>query len=149
MFEQEINNSFVHWVRKSHAIDLPEYYNKVQPGVRALVTPNFSRKNANTPPVDLNRNRYGSWQPLELGKSMTIAKYNIRDNDWANMGITNYKDFLREWRTIHSIRNKAAHTEVVTFEDFNRMKLSLMNIAKFQVLDKLSSLKNSFRGVIK
>lgn len=148
MFEQEINNSFVHWVRKANQIDLPEYYNKVQPGVRALVTPNFPRKNAYTPQIDLNRDQYGSWQPPELGKSMNIAKYNIGDNDWANMGITNYKEFLREWRTIHSIRNKAAHTEVVTISDFNRMKLSLINIAKDQVLESLSNLKNSYRGVI-
>lgn len=146
MFEQEINNSFVHWVRKENFIQLPQYYNKVQPRVSAQVTPNFPRKNSYITPVNLNKSKNGSWQPPKLGKSMTIAKYNLNDNDWANMGIRNAKAFLQEWGTIHSIRNKAAHTDEVTFYNFNRMKLSLENIAKNHVFENLSLLKNTFKG---
>lgn len=146
MFEQEINNSFVHWVRKENAIQLPQYYNKVQPRVSAQVTPNFPRKNSYITPVNLNKSKNGSWQPPELGKSMNIAKYNIKENDWANMRIRNAKVLLEEWSTIHSIRNKAAHTAEVTLDDFNRMKLSLEHIAKKHVFENLSLLKNTFKG---
>jgi hypothetical protein len=147
MFEQEINNSIVHWVRKEKAIKLPQYYNQVLPRVSALVTPNFPRQSSYTTPVNLNKSKNGSWQPPELGKSMNIAKYNIKKNEWATMGIKNANSFLEEWGTIHSIRNKAAHTDEVTVDDFKRMKESLMNLAKSHALEKLAILKNNFKGV--
>lgn len=147
MFEQEINNSFVHWLRKENAIQLPQYYNKVQPNVRALVTTNFRSKSTNIIPVDLNKSHYGSWHPPELGKSMNLAIYNVKENDFATMGI-NKNTFLEEWRKIHSIRNKAAHTDEVRFGDFKALEKSLVKIADNHVLEKLSLMKKEFKGVI-
>jgi hypothetical protein len=98
--------------------------------------------------VNFNRNSRGSWLPPELGKTKNIARYNIHPRDWDAMGINNSKGFLKSWDTIHSIRNSAAHTDQVTLNDYNLMKSALIDIAQSQVLEKMSVLKNSFKGTV-
>ena len=97
MFEKEIYNSYIHWLRKSKSIEIPRYYNKVQPGVRAIVSPNVPRR-AHRENIDLNKGRNGIWRAPELGKSSNIARFNITENDWNIMGIENYRQLLHEWQ---------------------------------------------------
>lgn len=141
MFEKEINYSFVHWIRKQNGIQLPEYYNQYQPGVRALVTTNSG---GNSTHVDVNNNKHGKWLPPELGKSKFLAR-NLTEGDWKSIGVDDYKLFTKEWDIIHRIRNLAAHTEEVTFEDFNKMKTALIRLENGKVLGNLSNLKYSFK----
>jgi hypothetical protein len=149
MFEREINNSFVHWLRKENSIQLPQYYNKVQPRVNAFVTTNFpttSNRLSNNNSVNLNKSINGKWQPPELGKSMYIAKYNLSETEWGYMEIKNPNAFIKDWSIIHSIRNMAAHTDEVTLKDFNSMVLALKSIAENHVFKKMSLMKKSFKG---
>ncbi|MDQ0253373.1 hypothetical protein J2S74_000745 [Evansella vedderi] len=147
MFEQEINNSIVHWFRKKHSIQLPEYYNEVQPRVKAFAKPNFPEGHRFYPgtPINLNSERNRDWAPPELGKSKNLAHYNLSEQDWHQFGITNYKEFLDNWDNIHKIRNKAAHTEEVTLKDLSKMKSSLTKMATTHTIERLAHLKNTFK----
>jgi hypothetical protein len=144
MFENEINLSIVHWIRKQYSIELPRYFNKVQPEKLAYVSPNFPSGPGTQ--VNFNLEKNGTWQPPELGKSKTIAQYNLSKKDWQSIGITHSFEFLSDWNTIHQVRNKAAHTTIVSLSDLEKLKNALSNMAKNNSFDKLADLKNSFRS---
>ncbi|WP_088034877.1 hypothetical protein [Evansella clarkii] len=145
MFEREINYSIVHWFRKKHSIDLPRFFNQVQPGVEAYETTKNPNRRYNSH-VNLNDRRKGKWASLELGVAKTIAKFNLTDKEWESMGIANSEKFLSDWDNIHYIRNQAAHTELITLEQYMKMKKSLENTAENNVLEKLSNMKNTYKG---
>jgi hypothetical protein len=144
MFENEINLSIVHWIRKQYSIELPKYFNKVQPEKQAYVSPNFPSGPGT--PVNFNLEKNGTWQPPELGKSKTIVKHNLSKRDWQSIGIIHSFEFLSDWNTIHQVRNKAAHTTNVSLSDLEKMKNALSNMAQNNSFDKLADLKNSFRS---
>ncbi len=146
MFEQEINNSFVHWFRKQQSIELPEFYNRVQPRKQAFVKPNFPKEHRFYPgsPINLNSERYGDWAPPELGKSKNLTIYNLSEKDWHQLGINDYKAFLRDWASIHELRNKAAHTEEVTVKDLASMLNTKAFTIRFSLFQKSLNLTFSF-----
>ncbi|MCL7748738.1 hypothetical protein [Halalkalibacter alkaliphilus] len=149
MFEQEINYSFVHWVRKQYSIDLPDYYNKFQPGVVAEVKPNFQSGNQGYPVNFNNGNRRtGKWIPPELGKSKTIARYNLSMEQWESIGINNSSDFLSYWDKIHHVRNRAAHTEKVTLAEANEIQEAIYRLSQNNTLERLSILKKSYQSIL-
>ena len=147
MFEKEINLSFVHWVRKQHSIELPKYFNRFQPGVKALVSVVFPTGESGTP-VDFNAERNGMWQPPELGKSKTIAKFKLTDNDWKAIGIDNQQILLSEWDKIHRVRNMAAHGSKLSLNDLKEMKNTINRLAANNMFEKLATLKNTFRNPV-
>lgn len=142
MFEQEINHSFVHWIRKQNSIQLPKYFNKVQPNIEVKIRPNMP----NGWEIDFNKKRNGKFQPPELGKSKTIAIHNIKPEDWKSIGIDDSSTFLREWSNILKVRNKAAHTEKVSYKELKDMKRSLSRMANLNIFEKLYCLKKEYKG---
>ncbi|MDX8289116.1 hypothetical protein SLL00_04905 [Metabacillus indicus] len=135
MFEKEINNSIVHWLRSQHQIELPDYYNKYQPGKTALISD-----------VNLNKGNPGKWLPPELGRSKYIAEKVLNQEDWGEMGIENPKLLINNWVTIHRIRNKAAHSENVFFSDFTNVKKALYTLSSNKIFEQLYSLKVIYQG---
>jgi hypothetical protein len=143
MFEKEISLSFVHWLRKQRQIELPEYFNRVQPGVKAEI---ISRLHSSEMKINLNMKNYrdGSWQAPELGKSQKLAE-SLTKQEWLLMGIDNSQILLSNWSDIHRVRNEAAHISKVSLKDIETLKTSLSNLANNHIFEKLSNLKESFR----
>ncbi|OLO39319.1 hypothetical protein BTR23_09750 [Alkalihalophilus pseudofirmus] len=141
MFENEINYSLVHWVRQQYSIQLPDFFNKVQPGVQAVVPVGDQGYS-----VDLNSKRRGEWLPPEIGKSKNLARFSLTKENWDTMGIHNPKLFLTEWDKMHKLRNKAAHPHAVSYLELSEMQQSLSNLAQNQVFEKLANIKNSFKN---
>lgn len=135
MFEQEINYSFVHWIRNQININLPEFFNKKQPGKAAIYNN-----------IDFNKGIRGKWQAPELGRSKYIARNNIKTSEWTAMGIQNPSLFLNRWEIIHTIRNRAAHTEKISLSDVNEIKDSLFSLANDKIFTQLAYLKNRYNG---
>ncbi|ETI69450.1 hypothetical protein [Neobacillus vireti] len=146
MFESEINYSIVHWFRKKYSIELPKYYNKVQPGKEVKLRAKFPSGPAGKP-IDFNLEKFGNWQPPELGNSKIIAQFNLNKNEWELMGISNSTAFLSEWKKIHHVRNKAAHTSKVSLQDLYEMKKSLSKLANNNIFENLANMKNEFRNI--
>jgi len=55
VFEKEANLSIVHWARRELGVSLPQFFNKPQPGVRAIVIPQIPDGRE----IDLNVGRRG------------------------------------------------------------------------------------------
>ncbi|WP_064094128.1 hypothetical protein [Rossellomorea aquimaris] len=146
MFEREINSSLIHWVRKHLGIELPYYYYKYQPDKNAIVDINYTGNRRNGFSVDLNNNHYGKWTPPELGKSKKLAVSYINDDGWTSMGIGNKDIFLRNWQTIHRVRNKVAHTDEVGESEVKMMKDALVSLSTSNIFKELSSLKLKLRS---
>ncbi|UOK56131.1 hypothetical protein MGI18_13890 [Bacillus sp. OVS6] len=135
MFEKEINNSIVHWLRSQHQIELPDYYNKYQPGKTALISE-----------VNLNKGNPGKWFPPELGRSKYIAEKILNQSDWNKIGIENPELLIKNWITIHRIRNRAAHSENVFLSDFTEVKKVLYTLSSNRIFEQLYGLKMIFQG---
>ncbi|WP_102345903.1 hypothetical protein [Bacillus sp. Marseille-P3661] len=146
MFEQEINYSIVHWIRKQKSIILPDYFNKVQPNVKALVKPHF-KSGIEGFTVDFNKkSKNGTWQPPELGKTKVIAENNITTDNWRSIGISKPEEFLKEWHQIYLIRNKAAHTEKVSLVEINNVENAFSKLAEYNLLEEMATIKRSFQN---
>jgi hypothetical protein len=145
MFEKEINYSIVHSIRKQHSVDLPRFFNKVQPGVIVKVNA-INQYNNREFLVDFNKENNGSWLPPELGKAKAIAKNNLTQDHWKSLGISNSETFLAEWDRIHRIRNKAAHTQQVSHSDLQNMKNSVSKLGSSNIFEKLANLKSQYRS---
>lgn len=143
MFEQEINYSLVHWIRKQHSIELPKYYNKYQPNVQVLITP----KMPNGRPVNFNNVKNGSWSPPELGGTLLVAEKNLSREQWKEIRIENPTLLFSEWNNIRRIRNKAVHTGSVTRSDVDKLLKSIINLESNHTQKILANMKKELRSV--
>ena len=142
VFEKEANLSVVHWARQRVGITLPEFFNRHQPGVRAVVVSDFpgGRK------IDLNLKRQGKWLPPGIGQSelacMELSKEMLPDGldtkDWTLL--------LQLWASIRHYRNRAAHTELMDRASFLIVRDALQTLSKNQIFDRLSLMKTQYRG---
>lgn len=115
VFEREMNNSIVQWVRAIEGIEMPDYYNKVKEGVEVRIeSRNIS--------IDINRKYNGQLATLPIGNILDIFRY-IEDNIKPIAGapkeisrlFSEYKMFLEELR---KDRNAASHTGVMDEDSF-------------------------------
>jgi hypothetical protein len=143
-FEIEINKSIVHWIRKMNNIVMPNFYNKVQPDVDALITPNIE----DGIPIDFNKSRKnGTWHPPAMGQSYLIACKNLEKQEWTPYWLpTERKLLLREWDTISKIRNDAAHSEKVSPDSLDKLMDSIQKLEKNKIFMKMASMREEFRG---
>jgi hypothetical protein len=141
MFEKELNSSIIHLVRREHSIDLPLFFNEYQPNRVAIV------KTGEKHQVDVNNHKFGKWLPPELGKTKNLINYYFTPEHWKKIGIENKNSFFFEWKMIHEIRNRAAHTEDVGLNDFTRLKNSLFSLADQHIFEKLYLFKKQFKPV--
>jgi hypothetical protein len=139
MFEKELNCSIVHMVRAEHSIELPRYFNEYQPNIDAWVNTGGKYQ------VNVNGHKNGKWLPPELGKTKNLVKHYFGDKQWKMSGIQNKRDFLFEWDKIHAIRNKAAHTDDVGFENFNQLLKSIQTLSSQRIFEKLYFLKEGYK----
>ena len=142
IFEKEVNLSVVHWARKELGINLPPFYNKYQPGINATITPDLP----NAYPIDLNMERKGKWLPPLLGQSelacLKLSKKSLPEG-WDQ---NNWLKLFDIWKTIRTIRNKAAHSEIINKYFFEKTKNTMQEFAEKGYFEKFYNMKRKYSG---
>lgn len=144
VFENEINLSIVHEIRKKLNIEMPTYFNKLKPDERAMYIPisgNFNNINMN------KDNRLGEWLPPSIGQSEQLAK-DVYDNNFIALPFSseNWKAILKNWQTIRMIRNRGSHTELLDSKSYDGIKNKIMELNSMGFFKEIYKMKNSLRG---
>lgn len=143
VFEKEINLSVVHAIRKHLGIQLPMYFNKVQPNI-------YAKRQSGNLLIDFNKSgSNGNWLPPGIGQSEIICRNLNNEGHLRFNRIWSPNEFtllMTNWENIRSQRNKAAHTEIVNKNSFDSIKNALENLFNANMFEKFYQLKNIFRG---
>lgn len=108
MIEMELNFSFVHWIRSTLGVKLPQYFYKYQEGIECKIDE-----------IDFNFSRNGKvWLPPPLGTSkdkilQLIKKKDITEKELCDNETSTIQSILKKLQTIIELRNKAAHDQVL------------------------------------
>lgn len=142
VFEREANLSVVHWARKELGVDLPAYYNKVQPHLRAI----FPTSNGFS--VDLNKKKSGQWLPPGIGQSKITCDDLARARLPREWDHSSWNVLMTNWATIGTKRNDAAHTKLIPASDFESVRQALSNLSTSKVFEKFHRMKTRYSGRI-
>ena len=132
-FEAELNLSVVQWMRGGRGVDLPTYFARYQPGVRALVQD-----------VELNAQRARRWLPPGLGQShRVVGDFQGPPSPWE--GAT-WAAFYARWGEVFRIRNRHGHGHdgqpvAEVHEDARRIRSLLGEFLRDGDFDRLLGLK--------
>ena len=142
VFEKEANLSVVHWIRKELGISLPSYFNKPQPSIQAILTPQSSSGRR----IDFNINRRGKWLPPGIGQSEIACKELSKTKIPKGWDKQKWDLLLDNWKVIREKRNEAAHIEMVDRSSLDVVKDSLVNLSLSKVFEKFHQMKAEFSG---
>lgn len=133
VFEREINLSVVHWIRESLGVNLPQYFNKYEKGVRAIFRDN----------IEFNRSGPNSkWIPPAMGESQIAYRQLSQEMcEWLNQP----QEFLACWDQIRKVRNEAAHTRYVGENSVCAIQTTLNQLAQDSVFETLFEMKKTGR----
>lgn len=148
-FEIEINLSIVHWIRKKLNIHLPEYFNKYEPDIKAMLQINNINDSFW---VNFNKSSGRNWIAPGLGQSEYSFKKLRGKFKWDNVikkHKLNTKLLLENWENIRATRNKAAHIEIINEKDVIKLQRSIILLNNNDIFKKLNLMKNIFRGIEK
>jgi hypothetical protein len=144
VFEREINLSVVHWARKELGVELPQYFNQYQPGVKAQLSTGPSGEF-----VDFNMKSRRQWLPPGIGQSEFGCKElgfsRGLPPDWEPQA---WSELFTDWNTIRRERNKAAHTEIMDQTSFSNMQTTLNHLAQRGMFEKFHRMKFRYKGGI-
>ena len=144
IFEIEINLSLVHWFRKYLNIEMPTYFKKhKQDDLEYKLTPSSYLVN-NPRPIDFNKGHGNKWIAPGIGESELIAQ-SFLNEDKLPSNINDYETLLRNWGILRQFRNKAAHTESLTKDDFNNIYSAFNTINENNILAQMNDLKWTFK----
>lgn len=141
VFEKEINFSVVHWIREKLGIKLPKYFNKYQPNISARYSPQIP----NSRPVEFNQKYKNSWLPPGIGQSELVAKSMAVRSLPSGFDKNTWNILLKNWKLIREKRNQAAHTEIISKQDFIFVKLAFDHLFSEGIFYKLYNLKSNYR----
>lgn len=142
VFEKEANLSVVHWARKVKNVKLPEFFNRRQPHLKAIIVPNIP----NGHEIDLNMGHQGKWLPPGIGQSELACKELSKqglDKRWDQQS---WNTLLDLWQKVREKRNKAAHTEPIDKASLDAVKEALQQMTQNQVFEKFWRMKKEYRG---
>ena len=138
VFEREVNLSVVHWVRSDLGIQLPKYFDQVQPSKEA--------KYSLTTDIDFNREHKESWRPPTMGESLKVCKEKNKKKEmpaeWRSAK-NDWEKFLDQWNGIKDIRNDSAHDKSLDETSVKKVKDILNNLAND--FEKLYQIKEKYR----
>lgn len=143
VFEKEINLSMVHWIRQKLGIELPRYFCKPQPSIRATYKPtNIPRATE----INFNKNKHGKWLPPGVGQSEITCREMSQlalPDEWDSYTLNL---LMSNWKKIREKRNAAAHTELVDENSFINVKQALEALSGGDIFQKLYFMKTEYRG---
>lgn len=143
IFEKEINLSQVHWIRRQLEITLPEYYNLYQPNMNAIITIGEKSTDFNMACKD-NKNK---WFPPPMGNSRVVWNKMIKKELPKGWSESDIKNLYQKWNDICSIRNSAAHTELVDFKMNESLYKDLIFLEENGVFKLLNDMKQELRRI--
>jgi len=142
VFEKEINLSIVQWIRKYLGIDLPEYFNRLQPGKTAEYTPNIERGW----PINFNSGRNFLSYP-GIGQSEHVFndlyQFLLNEINWNERNCNELRNF---WSRIRAIRNNSCHVNLMSDIDLRNIKTCMIGLEERNVFRKLNELRNILSG---
>ena len=140
ILEIELNVSLVQWFRSTLGIEMPAYFKKYKRS-RETYTLLPSEVLVNDPwPIDFNKRKRGNWNAPGMGETKLITKTFMMERDLPKE-ISSYEHLLMYWDPIHKQRNRAAHTETVSREDFKTVLHSFEGILEGRHLSQMMDLK--------
>jgi len=142
VFEREANLSVVHWIREHLHISLPTYFNKYQPEIRALFTPDRPNPQA----IDFNKEKYGIWIPPGLGQSEIACRAFGRTSPPEGWSKNKWSRLMDGWCVIRVGRNNSAHTELVDKGSAMRIGEAIDRLAEDRIFESMRALKAKYRG---
>lgn len=144
IFEIEISLSIVHWIRNKLNIEMPEYFKKLKKdNNRYMLTP-APYLVQNPRPIDFNKGNRDKWITPGIGESELITKTLHAKNE-NPPDITNLNFLFEHWSTIAQYRNRAAHTETLTQNDFNIVFNAFKNLIDSGKLLEMNTLKMRYK----
>lgn len=145
IFEIEVNLSIVQWVRKYLNIEMPEFYNKYKTDSKEYkITPSINFT-LNPRSVDFNKGHNNKWLPPGIGESELVLKTMFQQGVYPNIGNDDFEIFLKNWSIIRKYRNKSAHNNVLSFDDYHQMEKSFLDLQKGHKFKEMVKLKNSLK----
>lgn len=139
VFEREANLSLVHWIRRELGVKLPEYFDRYQPGVKALDdTSDFNKENRKHP---------GQWLPPGIGQSEVVFKRLLeRGKLPPGLNNNNRPVLLRNWQAIRVHRNDAAHDRVADKGTMLEVRKSLKDLSDARLFELMYELKRKYKS---
>lgn len=138
VFEKEANLSIVHWARHISGVALPEFFNRPQPGVRALVqTPRRQ--------INLNIDNDGKWRAPAIGESEHACRQ-LGENQKPEELERVWLSLFRAWEQIRKQRNRAAHTVLISRVEAQAVEQAMQSLVNVGVFEKFYHLKRRYRG---
>lgn len=145
IFEREINLSVVHFVRKYLGIEMPQYFNRIKPMFDAVMIPEFDGQSEHKK-INFNKGNPGKWNPPGLGESERVVKY-LLEKRAVNIERMQplQSELMMKWNELRIIRNKTAHTDPLSFEEFNRTKSIFESLIGSGILMSVLELKEYYK----
>ena len=147
IFEKELNLSLVHWIRNNLGIEMPDYFNKWKNSKENYVL-SPSREIVPEPkPVNFNEKQYGKWHAPSIGGS----EYILRSLVWeqkAPVEITDPDLFLDKCRDFRKLRNKTAHQELVSEDDYRNALVAFRYFIDHEKFKQMNMIKAKLKGLL-
>lgn len=152
IFESEINASVLQLMRKNVDIPMPEFYDKFYPDSKRCYVQRPEMREG------INLNRYIKGEPLKyvspgLGKVLVACRILSKDkasfrDEMSGFGMDEMSldNLCHLWDRICQIRNREAHCQVITEEQYHELFHAVSHVMQDYQLN-LFKMKSSLRGV--
>lgn len=147
VFEKEFNLSVVHWIRANLGIEMPDYFNKWKNSKENYVLSPSREIVPNPEPVNFNEKQYGKWRAPSIGGSEYIYKSLVHEQK-APEEITDPDLFLDKCRAFRKLRNKTAHEELVSEEDFQNALVTFRYFIDYDKFKQMNMIKAKLKGLL-
>jgi hypothetical protein len=144
LFENEISLSVTHWFRNELGIEMPKFFNRYQPGKKAIF--HLEQKKHKPKAINFNRsNKSHWWQPPTLGDTYYSFVKKNPDVILPSLYGNDISILKSKWAEVLDIRNKCAHSELLDKDFAFKIIDDLNELADNKIFEKLNELKCKFR----
>ena len=137
VFEREVNLSVVHWARRELGVELPEFFNRHAPDVKARV----DRAN-------FNGEKRGRWSPPPMGTArrgcQVYAHQSGSQPDLHDQA--EWEALLVVWNDVTNLRNDVAHDRLFSRGHLVDLKRSFSELEGDGHWNRIVDLKSTLRG---
>jgi hypothetical protein len=134
-FEKEINVSIVQSIRKDLGINMPKFFNKYCP-----VGGTYEVKINDKFKIDYNMKnmKTGSYLAPGLGQTFHALEVEIGNIEGDSNKLN---ELLSKGRKLNNIRNRAAHPELISKDDLDKIRDIILKLYLYKVFDELITTK--------
>jgi hypothetical protein len=150
-FENEINLSVVHWIRKKLGVKLPDFYNEVDTEIGddiGLIPDNIILKNPRKIFFNKKNKKSGKWLPPGMNESQICFHSLIKAEESSNplqVDESNIQNILSQWEKLGVLRNSLAHAQLIRVDTINEIIHTIEALNNLNFFNKTYMLKKSLR----